>query len=519
MPEIDQAKPENSFITQIVKPFFLDKSHHQILLTAAGNRGADNMARILHGVLEGLGPAARDGVYVVRMHSVKTEINIFLSEAKAARRRKLAGKEGWKINQTANVNDAIATHFRAYAMGKYEATDDDRLQDIELSVGTYMKNNLSLAPAKLQELYRKYANGDVLDSEQHAQLWETALDFLRSTIQQSTAVCCTVAGAFDIDVNTSFAEAEMIIVDEAARVMEYQLWPLFAFYRNAKGKIMVGDPDQLGPSAPRSREFRNPFESQMTLSLQARLQSKGFPTAFFDIQYRVVPQIAAIFNDACYKSKLQSDIRTEVDSRPIAQAIRQHNKLHYGVNHSVVFFDVKGFEALDKGKSRYCNAYITTVSEILEDLLIAGFGQRKNPCTIAILTTYKSEQKRLKKTWTKMLQSELFDENATVVVETVDKSQGMEYDIAIIDPVVVKSPGFLTSNRLNVLFSRARNGLYVVGDRSEWKSMFNKRSQGAVGLESFATELWQYDKRYVVKWPQKEWLGGRRAAYYDPNDF
>lgn len=483
------------------------------------------MARLLNRALEGMSPI-RNGVYVVRMHSVKTEVRIFLSDAKAERRKRIAATKGFQMpeDQDGNSNDTIATHFRAHATGKYEATDDDRLQEIELSVGTHMRKNLSRASIELQELYKQYAQGDALDSEKHAHLWEMAIDFLRSTIRDSTAICCTVAGAFDHDVHESFEGAEMVVVDEAARVMEYQLWPLFAFYKHARGKIMVGDPNQLGPSGPR-REDRNPFGRQMELSLQTRLQDQHFPTAFFDVQYRVVPEIATIFNDTCYSSRLQSDVTTGVDNRPLAQAIRRHNKLHYNVEHSVVFFNVKGSrEELYRGRPKYCDEYITTVSEIVEDLLMAGFGQQKHPCTIAILTTYKLEQKRLKHTWTKILQSELFDVNATVVVETVDKAQGMEYDIAIVDPVVVDSAGFLTSNRLNVLFSRARNGLYVVGDRTRWERMFQegysgkRPSRGTVALRSFATELWR-DNSYVVSWPQKEWLGGRRAQYYEPEEF
>ena len=48
------AKQASSFVTELIKPFFLDERRHQILLTSAGNRGADNMARILDKVLEGI---------------------------------------------------------------------------------------------------------------------------------------------------------------------------------------------------------------------------------------------------------------------------------------------------------------------------------------------------------------------------------------------------------------------------------------------------------------------------------
>ena len=102
---------------------------------------------------------------------------------------------------------------------------------------------------------------------------------------------------------------------------------------------------------------------------------------------------------------------------------------------------------------------------------------------------------------------------ADIVIETVDKIQGMEYDIVIIDPVVTDNPGFLDLRRLNVLFSRARCGLYVVASHSRWKTMFSDpwSSKGrAYPLKQFAAQLERYSKELAC--PSKN-------EFYDPGEF
>ncbi len=91
-----------------------------------------------------------------------------------------------------------------------------------------------------------------------------------------------------------------------------------------------------------------------------------------------------------------------------------------------------------------------------------------------------------------------------VVIETVDKVQGVEYDIVILDLVVVKSPGFLDKNRLNVLFSRARCGLYVIGNYQAWGRM---RKSDSLPLKAFATEL----ETFRISWPSSQ---ASRSEFY-----
>ena len=501
-------------------PFFLDKKkQHKVLLTSSGNRGADSMAKSLHDELqkkkkEG---STRADSYVIRLHSIKTERAIFRAELDAARQKSLGAKSDKKTVQAGKSPsqaatsrktpaDKITTHCHTYAQGKFEGVDDDRVQNIELSLGTWMKrvarvqlkdptknpndNDLSLNMNNFQKLYYSYGNGDNLSEEEQMHFEELIEDLMRHTIAQATAICATVAGAVDNVVTESYGDlVELIVVDEAARVPEYQWWPLLTGYPKAVGKIMVGDPNQLQPSLARGE--KNPFAPQLSLSFQDRLQKQGFPATFFSTQYRALPEIAGIYNQACYQGRITSDVSTRVENRSLAQAIRKLNKEKFNAEKNVLCFDIDCREDTDAKKSRYCDASAHRVMVVLKNLLEAQLG----PCKIAILTPYKAQHQRLNYAKTEM--AEKYPAASEVALETVDKIQGMEYDVVIIDPVVVRSPGFLDMNRLNVMFSRARHGLYVIGNIHAWGCMILDDSKP---LRKFQAQL----SPFKVRWPSSQ---------------
>ncbi|KIV85162.1 hypothetical protein PV11_00892 [Exophiala sideris] len=512
------------FVIQAMKPFLLDaEKHHRLLLTSAGNRGVDSMARGLNRLLQQLIKASKSSPkrYVIRLHSIKTELSILLRDAEILRGKALEKKQkrspapaqdgGRSAKGASNASEKthpILEHCQNFAACKFEGVQDERVQDITLSLGEKMlevvgikSGPLSAAAHKFEgflRFYSRYSQGEYLSNVEQAK-WDLDIkELMRYTIAHATALCSTVAGAADSLVAESYKDAGLLVVDEASRVPEYQWWPLLAFYPNLVGKIMVGDPDQLPPhieTDKMEKKLDNPFLPQLQMSLQGRLQAAGFKSAFFTTQYRAVPQIAAIYNAACYGSRLENDQSTCVSHRQLAQDIWRHNgrgKTN-GMGSSVVFIDVPTPKArrLENG-SKFCAAYAIVALRALEDLLLSGFGTSTKPCHIAILTPYKEQQRILQMAKTRMAAA--IPEAANVTIETVDSVQGLEYDIVIVDLVAVRKPGFLNKNRLNVLFSRARCGLYVVGNASAWKSMIY---DDARALKSFCSQLMPY--RHVAK--------------------
>lgn len=221
------------------------KKRHRVLLTSAGNRGADSMAESLHEEVTKLvkESLARKDAFVVRLHSIKTERMIFLGNPLKTRQNKSNSGSKEKSTQTAhqlsrNATDVIMTHCQTFAKGKFEGVDDERVQNIELSLGTLMKKmvgidetqpygNVTAAENKPKlleflKLYKLFIDGTKMSLGDMIAFHEGIKFLMGYTIQKATAICATVAGAADSLVTRNYKDAELIVVDEAARVPEYQ---------------------------------------------------------------------------------------------------------------------------------------------------------------------------------------------------------------------------------------------------------------------------------------------------------
>ncbi|KAK4937961.1 hypothetical protein LTR10_021526 [Elasticomyces elasticus] len=520
------------FVVEAIRPFLIDASgDHRLLLTSAGNAGADALAEAVDRKMTRL-DATDTGLrnrYVLRAHSIETEKNIFFS-VMDIRTRVLQ-----EIKQTGNTRGPLASietspdilesnrdYFQYFTRNAEDLLGDSRAQVFQLSIGYRMLQTAGILPASFEVGYewstiRQLYYHSIRDKSIRAtRQFQSEMSRLMShVISHATAVCATVAGAGHPLLCSSYADAELLVVDEAARVVEYEWWPLLAFYPKLMGKIMVGDKDQLPPvleSSDTSKSQRdrlgasleNPFVAQLELSFQERLQNAGFRTAFFTVQHRALPAIAAICNKVVYDGRISNHETTSVSRRPLAQKIVMHNMVKHGQASPVIFYDIPAAkEETRRGGSKYCSAYTLAALNIIEGLLAAGFGTT-TPCTIAVLTPYHAEYEHLQ--MAKALMCEDYPQAESVVVDKIDKRQGAEFDVVIVDPCAVARAGFLQKQRLNVLFSRAKCGLYVLGKHKSWKLMYVDQ---AYWLQRFHAQL----EKYRQVWPSDRPLESR---FFDP---
>jgi len=426
------------------------------------------------------------------------------------------------IETTSDILQSNQEYFRYFVRNAEDLLGDNRAQVFELSIGYKMLQTAGIVDGACELGYewstirQLYYHSIRQSSIRSTKQFQTEMSRLMShVISHATAVCATVAGAGHPVLCSSYSDAELLVVDEAARVVEYEWWPLLAFYPNVIGKIMVGDKDQLPPvlessDASKTRRdqsgtsLENPFVAQLELSFQERLQTAGFKSAFFTVQHRALPEIAAICNNVVYDGRLSNHESTAVGRHPVAQNIVMHNMVKHGQASPVVFYDIPSAkEETTRGGSKYCTRYTLAALNIVEGLLAAGFGTT-TPCTIAVLTPYHAEYEHLQ--MAKALMCEDYPQAEAVVVDKIDKRQGAEFDIVIIDPCAVARAGFLQKQRLNVLFSRAKCGLYVLGKHSAWKLMYPDQ---AFWFRKFHAQLEQY--RQV--WPVNKPLESR---FFDP---
>lgn len=182
---------------------------------------------------------------------------------------------------------------------------DTQLEHVQLSLG---HRTLQLAglrecswsePEKhveFQFYWRQYESGETLD-DGGMSAFRKATNYLRQAVlQRADAVVTT-------DIRENFRPAiALVLVDEAAKTSEPELWPLPAWF-NPEAYLLVGDQKQLRPVVM-SSGFENPLGDQLQLSLFNRLHLSGFMDTMLNLQHRMHPDIAALIQEVFYDNRL-----------------------------------------------------------------------------------------------------------------------------------------------------------------------------------------------------------------------
>jgi|SRR5436190_9147 superfamily I DNA and/or RNA helicase len=119
--------------------------------------------------------------------------------------------------------------------------------------------------------YEQYLTGQEMDRERTIAFRAQTKRLSQLTITRVEIIACTLATAAPPVVASSYAFAEGLIIDEAARVAETMIWPIVEKYITLNWKILVGDPYQL-PPVVQSSPKTNPFVHQLRLSQMQRLR-------------------------------------------------------------------------------------------------------------------------------------------------------------------------------------------------------------------------------------------------------
>jgi len=260
-------------------------------------------------------------------------------------------------------------------------------------------------------------------------------------------VFATCAGAGDPLLNGR--QFQSVLMDEAS--MSTEPGALCPLTHGCCHLVLVGDHKQLGPHA----------NGRACMSLFERLaQPEGASTelcvTLLNEQHRMHPAQCSFPSLAFYDGQL-------VTAPSILNACKVPKAFFHGRS-PVRFVDVPdGHEERVGSGSWFNDAEIWRVLEVLEQLL-----DKENSCEgealtatqITVLTPYRAQQMKIRecvKAW----------RNAPEV-NSVDGFQGRENDLIVVSTVRCgDSFGFCDDERhLNVLLTRAKRGLIVVGDRT-----------------------------------------------------
>lgn len=283
-------------------------------------------------------------------------------------------------------------------------------------------------------------------------LWTSTLKSLASTFPLSPAL-------FDY-----------VIFDEASQVDLPSAAP--ALYR-ANRAVVVGDPMQLSHVASltpqRDETIARQFNVDRWTSLypgrvrysdvslyRAAERVPGSEPIMLRQHYRSQDAIADLCNRVFYDGQL--DIRTDLTKR----------RLPTGITWGVTWHHVAGTASKHPAGSRYNVAEAEAAVELLCRLVEAAKG---SDLTIGVVTPFSRQERILQEAVTKRLTPAQIEQHQIKVL-TAHKFQGREADVMVAS-LVVSGRGDGSDDRwfnnypqiLNVALSRARNSLYIVGDR------------------------------------------------------
>ena len=206
--------------------------------------------------------------------------------------------------------------------------------------------------------------------------------------------------------------------------------------------FLSGDDQQLPPMV------QCELASQLSTTLFTRMRSASVKVRMLDIQYRMHPAISLFPSTTFYGSKLRNGVSSADRKSPAGFDWPNREK-------PVAFISMPD-SCIEEGRSSKFNSHeAQKVGQLIRDFSRAG----DVSCSqIGVVTPYRAQVERI---------SSLISD--AVSVRTVDGFQGQERDVIVFSAVRCNQDGavgFLNDDkRLNVLLTRARRGLVVIGNR------------------------------------------------------
>ncbi|CAC5364919.1 NFX1-type zinc finger-containing protein 1 [Mytilus coruscus] len=258
-------------------------------------------------------------------------------------------------------------------------------------------------------------------------------------MQQTTVLAMTTTTAARYRESLSKVGPLITIIEEAAEVPEAHI--VTAISPRCKHLILIGDHKQLQPK-PAVHELAIKFN--LSVSLFERMVKNNLSYHCLQRQHRMRPEISELVRHI-YHTLYDNE---NVYEYPSVKGIRK----------SVFFITHNKIEVFkDEGRS-FSNEY---EAEYLKELYLYLLKQRYKPSDITIITAYAGQMTCLEE----KLPSSKFK---GVKICVLDNYQGEENEIILLSLVRSNTTGdigFLNrENRICVALSRARQGLFIIGN-------------------------------------------------------
>lgn len=296
--------------------------------------------------------------------------------------------------------------------------------------------------------------------------------------------------AADVVVGTPFCVAQhavysvfkpvVVMIDEAARMIEPLLWLPIAWYSaplnpNLLAIIQVGDHYQTRPIITGISKDQVSYH-QLRMSMMARLDRSDSALDKLVEQYRMHRDIADLVDRVFYHRTLITNQCTHHDRNPAAASVRRLNDSMFGKRSNLLAINLietrQEWKSDDKSATNHAHVVATLT---LLNVLLRSCRDSISAKDILILTPYRAQCRLYEKELQEMDLATPGKGISDVKVDTVDRFQGGESPIVLFDFVVTNKIGFMQEpGRLCTALSRAKSGLYLIGNFGDMNKVVNK---------------------------------------------
>ncbi|XP_069677368.1 NFX1-type zinc finger-containing protein 1-like [Periplaneta americana] len=260
-------------------------------------------------------------------------------------------------------------------------------------------------------------------------------------LKDSLVVGMTTTGAARLQTLLQALKAKIVIVEEAAEVMESHI--VVSLTSHCEHLILIGDHQQLRPSPA---VFRLARDYNFDISLFERMLKNNMHCEVLKVQHRMRPEIAKLIVPSIY---------AELENHA---SVMQFEKIR-GMLKSLFFITHNHSEEKVDDTSSHRNPHEADfLIALCRYLVLQGYA----PERITILATYSGQMFYLRHARKKHA---MLNE---VKITVVDNFQGEENDIILLSLVRSNQEakiGFLKiENRVCVALSRAKMGFFIIGN-------------------------------------------------------
>ena len=367
---------------------------------------------------------------------------------------------------------------------------------------------------------------EIRDTGRQYNLNQTELDRVfrerdSSIIKTKRIIACTTNGAAKYSSAIQAASPGVTLVEEAGEILEAHI--LTSLGPHTEQLIMIGDHKQLRPKCSYELSVEQGDGFDLNRSLFERLVLKGFPHVTLTQQHRMRPEISSMIRHLTYP-----DLTDAASTRQRADLRGFRDNVVF-INHSHSEMELKnGRELNDGGTSSKQNEFEgRMILKCVRYLAQQGYGSDR----LVVITPYLGQLK--------LLRDQLSQENDPILndldkfdlvraglltdlssktskpslrISTIDNYQGEESDIVLASMIRSNKShdiGFMAApERLNVLLSRARDGLIMIGNsetfmnarkgKEVWRKLFDHLKQNDHIYEGFPVKCEKHPDRTAL---------------------